>query len=537
MSTEKRSAEPPTDMRSWLAMIESLRGGAGWSEEELPIEMVQTHISIVLLGRRHVLKLKKPVDFGFLDYTTLEKRRRACESEVTLNRRICQETYIGVQPVAEVNGRPQLSGEGRIIDYGVLMRRLPAERMLDRMLAQGSVTEAIISEVAERLCIFHKGAKRNAEVDVYGSPEVIRRNWDENFAQTEPYINRTISSEAFARIRAWVLDWLESNEGLLRERVRGGWTCDGHGDVRCESVCVTDPICIFDCIEFNERFRCGDVASEVAFLAMDLDARGRPDLGYYFSECYQASCGDEQLFRLLSFYRCYRAYVRGKVLGFRLNESEFSEEERTSEQERARSFFDLAFGYTRQLKRRTVITVGGLSGTGKTTLARSVAGELGLRVVSADAVRKSLFENTGRAAYGEGAYSAEAKLLTYRNLIAAGRDLLERDGGVVLDATFRHAPDRAMAREMAAAAGAEYRLIECRLAPDQIRARLERRVALKEGSSDATWDTYLRQCEEIEEDVDSPPDDHLLIAETSSDLKLLKNLVCDWLRGRDDSSK
>ena len=534
MSTEERSAEPRTDLRSWLAMVESLRDGAGWLADELPLETVQTHISVVLLGRHQVLKLKKPVDFGFLDYTTLEKRRRACESEVRLNRRLCQKTYIGVQRIVEVAGRPRLSGAGRTIDYGVLMRRLPAGRMLDWMVAQGSVTESIINEVAERLCAFHRAARRGMEVDVYGSPEVVRRNWEENFAQTELYINRTISSEAFTQIRAWVFDWLERNEELLRERVRGGRTCDGHGDVRCESVCVTDPVCIFDCIEFNERFRCGDVASEVAFLAMDLDARGRPDLGYYFSEFYQAHSGDEKLFKLLPFYRCYRAYVRGKVLGFRLDESEFSEAERRSAQERARSFFDLALGYARPLKHRTVIAVGGLSGTGKTTLARSIAGELGLRVVSADAVRKSLFENTGRAGYGEGAYSEEANLLTYRNLIELGRNLLKGDGGVVLDATFRRAPDREMAREMAAAAGAGYRLIECQLEPGQIHARLERRAALKEGVSDATWDTYLRQRGEFEPNGDAPSNTHLVV-NTSGDLRQLNRAACDWLRGDDDA--
>src|SRR5262249_40096457 len=158
---------------------------------------------------------------------------------------------------------------------------------------------------------------------------------------------------------------------------------DGHGDVRCESVCVKDDgICIYDCIEFNDRFRCGDVASEAAFLAMDLDARGRPDLGYFFAEAYQRRTDDGDFFTLLPFYRCYRAYVRGKVLSFRLNEAEFSEEERREAAARAGNFFDLALRYASRLRKPTVIAVGGLSGTGKTAVARAIASELGLRVIS-----------------------------------------------------------------------------------------------------------------------------------------------------------
>lgn len=167
---------------------------------------------------------------------------------------------------------------------------------------------------------------------------------------------------------------------------------DGHGDVRCESICVKDDvICIYDCIEFNDRFRCDDVASEVAFLAMDLDAHGKPDLGYFFADAYQGRASDRELLTLLPFYWCYRAFVRGKVLSFRLNEAEFSEDEHKDAVIRAGNFFDLARRYASRLRKPSVIAVGGLSGTGKTTITRAIAGELGFRVISADAVRRSLF--------------------------------------------------------------------------------------------------------------------------------------------------
>jgi aminoglycoside phosphotransferase family enzyme/predicted kinase len=529
MDCEVDERDQQTDMTRWLEMVERLRRSADWSPDEGEIEMIQTHISVVLLGRRHVIKLKKPVDFGFLDYTTLDKRLCACEAEVTLNRRLCADTYLGVQTVMEIDGQPRLSGAGRIIDYGVRMKRLPAERMLDRMVKDNTVTESVVDRVADKLARFHRAAKRDASVDVYGSPEVIRQNWEENFTQTAPFVNRTITPEAFASVRRWVFEWLARNDDLLKARVRGGKVCDGHGDLRAESICVTNGICFFDCIEFNERFRCGDVASEVAFLAMDLDARGRPDLGYYFCERYETISADRQLLKLLPFYRCYRAFVRGKVLSFRLEEPGFSEAELQSAQTRARSYFDLAARYAARLREPTMIVVAGLSGTGKTSVARAVAGELGLRVVSADAARKMIFGDTRGFEYGKGAYSEDANRLTYRKMLEEGCEALKEGGGVVLDATFRRTADRMAAREMAESSGARWRLIECRLSPDLIRARLDQRAAKQEGISDATWETHLLQRDEYEPEGDASVANYLAL-DTSGNLVDVSRGATDWLR-------
>lgn len=533
MSSKTKEEKLKTDMTAWLSMVEGLRDGPGWASDDLPIEIVQTHISAVLLGKRHALKLKKPVDFGFLDYTTLERRRRACEAEVLLNRRLCSGIYLKVQPVVEVAGRPQLSDVGHIIDYGVLMKRLPADRMLDKIIAKHFVTEAIIDRVTERLSAFHREAERGPAVDSYGSPEVIRHNWEENFTQTAPYLERTITASEFGLIRHWISARLAGFDELFRKRVRDRWICDGHGDLRSESICITDGICIFDCIEFNQRFRSGDVASEVAFLAMDLDARGRPDLGYYFSEGYEARTSDGDLFALLPFYRCYRAFVRGKVLSFRLDEPEFSEAQQRDAELRARNYFNLARRYATPLNKETVIAVIGLSGTGKTSVARAIAGELGMRVVSSDTVRKLLFEITeGPIGYGEGPYNSEGNRLTYQTLIDKGPSLLKETGGVVLDATFQRSTDRLAAQDMATDLGAQWRLVECQLSPDLVRSRLDERAAQRDGLSDATWETYLRQRESFEAVHDPRGDTHLVL-DTSRSLSLTSRKVTDWLREKD----
>ena len=425
-------------LKEWLAMVEKLRYAPQWaSEEPVPVEMMQTHISVVLLGRERVLKLKKPVNFGFLDYSTLEQRRIACEAEVSLNRRLCEHTYLGVQPIGQVEGLPQLSDAGPVIDYAVLMKRLPADRMLDEMVRRHVVTEAHLDRVAHRLSEFHRTARRGPEIDAWGTWEQTLRNWDENFTQTSSFVGRTIEASAYQLLRDRVRQWLARNRAVLDERIRGGRVVDGHGDVRGESVCVINGICIFDCIEFNDRFRCCDVASEVAFLAMDLDSLGRPDLSYYVTERYTAHSADAGLFRLLPFYRCYRAYVRGKVLSFRLDESEFSTADKSRAAKRAVEYFELARRYATPLRRPTVIVVMGLAGTGKTSMARAVAGELGFRVVSTDAVRQELFgSEKGAADYGQGAYSPEANQRTYQTLVERGRGLIAEEGGVVLDGTF-----------------------------------------------------------------------------------------------------
>jgi aminoglycoside phosphotransferase family enzyme/predicted kinase len=535
------SQQTPPDLAHWLERVEALRNAPEWPAAEQPIELKQTHISVVLLGQQRVLKLKKPVNFGFLDYTTLEQRLQACEAEIQLNRRLCPDVYLGLGCIREVAGQLTLADRaGQIVDYGVWMKRLPAERMLDVMVRRDEVPETLLERIAGRLADFHRTVRRGADVNVYGSRETLRQNWAENFAQTEPYVGRTISAAAWAAVREWVTDWLEHAADLLVARQAGGWVCEGHGDVRCESVCVTDEIYIYDCIEFNERFRCGDVASEVAFLAMDLAALGRPDLGYFFCECYQAHSQDSQLFQLLPFYCCYRAYVRGKVLSFRLAEAEFGAAAQAEASARAQHYFELARRFAAPLQAPTVIAVTGFSGTGKTAVARALASELGLRVVSADAVRHDLYgEAKQPAAYGAGVYTAEAHRRTYQALFERGGEMLKQAGGVILDATFLRAADRAAARDLALARGAHFRWLECQLTPELVQARLARRVTRQQGApgkqSDASWEIYQQQRRAFEPLAEASPD-WFLPLDTNGDLAAVGRTAADWLRQLDSSA-
>ncbi len=309
------------------------------------IELVQTQMSFVLLAGDYAYKVKKPVNLGFLDYTTRDKRHYYCQQEVTLNRRLCPEAYLGVVPITRDRNHIQIEGKGEAVEYAVKMRRLPAEAMLDSLLVNNRVSPQMLTSVAEKLAEFHRHAETNATISAFGSLDAITHNTTENFVQTEKYIGTTISARQYQRITAYTEGFIQKNASLFRKRMADGKIRDCHGDLHAAHICFGDGICIYDCIEFNDRFRYGDVASEVAFLAMDLDHFGRADLSRHFVDAYAAQSQDEELKLLLNFYKCYRAYVRGKVGSFKFDDPYISPAERDQVQADARSYFALAESY------------------------------------------------------------------------------------------------------------------------------------------------------------------------------------------------
>ncbi len=309
------------------------------------IELVQTQMSFVFLTGDYVYKVKKPVNLGFLDYTTLEKRLFFCHQELELNRRLCPDVYLAVVPIVEDSTEIRVEGEGNPIEYAVKMRQLPQDRMMDVLLLNGHVTKEMIAEVAQRLAVFHEGARTSPEIATFGKLDVIRQNTDENFNQTEKYIGISIPPAKYKRIKSYTENFINSNSSLFHKRVKEGKVRDCHGDLHAAHICFTDDICIYDCIEFNDRFRYSDVASEIAFLAMDLDRYQRADLSQHMINAYVKLSHDEELLKLLNFYKCYRAYVRGKVESFKLDDPYISEEEKAKVLTVAQRYFELAESY------------------------------------------------------------------------------------------------------------------------------------------------------------------------------------------------
>jgi aminoglycoside phosphotransferase family enzyme len=323
-------------------MVQALLDPKAYPEATSGIELVQTQMSFVFLADDYVYKTKKPVDLGYLDYTTLDKRQFYCQREVELNRRLCPDAYLGVVPVTRDKGDISIGGKGEVMEYAVKMRRLPREAMLDRLLADNRVSPRMVARVAQRIAEFHQGAE---VISGFGDLETITMNTEENFNQTIKYIGSTISQERYRRIKAYADGFTAENAPLFRKRVAEGRIRDCHGDLHAAHICFTDNICIYDCIEFNDRFRYCDVAAEVSFLAMDLDRYGRADLSQGFVNDYVAFSRDKELLELLDFYKGYFACVRGKVESFKLDDPYISGEEKARTLEVARRYFELAESY------------------------------------------------------------------------------------------------------------------------------------------------------------------------------------------------
>ena len=326
-------------------MVQALLDPKAYPEAPQGIELVQTQMSFVFLTDNYVYKVKKPVNLGYLDYTTLKRRRFFCQREIELNRRLCPDVYLDIVSITRDKSKICAGGQGKVIEYAVKMRRLPQKAMMDVLLTNNKVSPKMVERVAQKLAEFHQKAEASANIRHFGNLYTIIQNSDENFTQTEKYIDVTVSSKKYQHVKGYNARFIWKNASLFRRRIAEGKIRDCHGDLHAAHICFTDGICIYDCIEFNDRFRYCDVASEVAFLAMDLDHFGRAGLSRSFVKAYMGQSRDGELEQLLNFYKCYRAYVRGKVESFKLDDPHISDEEKAVVLAVAKSYFELAESY------------------------------------------------------------------------------------------------------------------------------------------------------------------------------------------------
>ncbi len=309
------------------------------------VTLVQTHISFVLLAGDSVYKWKKPVDFGFLNFSTLVKRKYYCEQELELNRRLCPDLYEEVVTLNVEGDSFSLNGSGEVVEYGIKMSRMPEERMMGKMMTDHKVTRGHIDAIIDQLVPFYGSAAGDAAIMEFGTASSVAVNVLENFEQTESFVGQgAITQEQFEMISAYSKEFL-SHEDRFQARIDAGNIRDCHGDMHSANICLTDPVSIFDCIEFNERFRYTDVAADVAFLAMDLDFHGEEELSNYFIKQFVAKSGDDELPVMLNFYKCYRTYVRAKIALFTASDPAVDAAIKEDCIEQARKHFLLAERY------------------------------------------------------------------------------------------------------------------------------------------------------------------------------------------------
>ena len=303
------------------SMIKDLLNPSSLPDRTKEVSLVQTHISLVLVMDEFVYKIKKPVNFGFLDFSTLAKREYYCHQELRLNQRLSRDIYLDVLPVTYDGKRYRIGkGRGQILEYAVKMRKIPDEVVMKSLFYRGKLREENLREIAHLLAEFHKKAHRSREIDLFGKPDKVKINTDENFRQTEKYIHKTIQEEDFHILKQWTEDFYGGNRALFGDRIVMGKIRDCHGDLHMEHVCLTKPICIIDCIEFNDRFRYSDTISDIAFLLMDLEYHEGRGLAERLWDYYSVETGEKDADHLLTFYKVYRAYVRGKVNSFQFDD-------------------------------------------------------------------------------------------------------------------------------------------------------------------------------------------------------------------------
>jgi aminoglycoside phosphotransferase family enzyme len=454
------------------ALVAALLDPSAYEGSPAEVGLRETHISWLFFAGERVYKVKKPVAFSFLDFSTPALRQRYCEEEVRLNRRLTPWMYLGVVPIQRgEDGRVRVGGGGETIEHAVEMVRLPEHRMLSALLDRGEVDNLLITELAAHLARFHAQAPTGPGVDEHGSPEAVEALIRDNFAGLEPFAGETgagssavVSPALFSRLQSRSLDFVVGNRELLERRVAEGRIRDGHGDLHAGNVCLAEQgIAIYDCLEFSERLRCSDVACDLAFLAMDLDLRGYSGFARFLARRYAREAGDPELRRLLPFYSAYRALVRAKVAAIAASQAG----DRAPAEEKRREAMRYAHLAVSYELGPALIVVCGPQAAGKTWLARRVARPFHAALHSADIRR-------GPGAARPSSASREARPA---DLDAALADL-EEGKSVVVDAAFATRESRRPFLDAAGRLGHPFYVL-CVTAEDElIQARIAGRAEL-----------------------------------------------------------
>lgn len=519
------------DVTTLEDVVEALSDPGFYPHGPDSVEVRRTHASVAFLAGDEVYKLKKPVNFGFLDYSTLAQRRRMCLLEVTLNQRLAPAVYLGVVGVTMGAAGLQLGGVGTVVEHLVHMRRLPDAAALSARLAADDVGEAEVREVARKVAAFHRQAERSGLINTFGQPHVVISNVNENFQQTRRFVGTTITTAAYTEIVTYASAFLMANRAVIQARVDAGQVCDGHGDLRCEHVYLAEALQIIDCIEFNDRLRYGDVAADFGFLAMDLEAYGAPDLAAALVDEYQTATAAD-LAPVLDFYCCYRAFIRGKVASLRLDDPDLEADARHAARREAQRYFQLARRIARGARRPSLIITSGVSGTGKSTLARELELVLATPRYEADTVRKMLagVEPSSRQSteLGQGIYGPEMSQRTYAHLLEQAELQLARGRSVILDATYQRRKHRLAARAVAERSGAAFYVVHCDADDALVRERILRREDDPERTSDAGLEIYLAQRKHFEP-VDELPAGEVVTVDTALSIEDQLAFVLDRL--------
>lgn len=455
-----------------------------------PIELIQTHVSYVFLTGDYAYKVKKPVNFGFLDFSTLEKRQHFCLEELRMNQPIAPDIYLDVLAIAQVGDTFALGGSGQPVEYALKMCQFPQDALFIKLFEQGKLTEAQMEELGQIVAQFHAKAHTDDYIRSFGEVSKIREAFDENYQQTEKYIGGPQTQQQFEGTKRFTDTFFEQRYEVFTKRREHDRIRECHGDLHLRNICLwQDNIQLFDRIEFNEPFRFVDVMYDVAFAVMDLEARGRKDLGNAFLNTYVEQTGDWEGLQVLPLYLSRQAYVRAKVTSFLLDDPGVPEDAKQEATTVASDYYRLAWEYTKTNQGRLIL-MSGLSGSGKTTVARHLARRLGAIHLRSDAVRKHLAGIPLDQKGGDELYTSQMNQKTYDRLLQLGIALASQGFPVILDAKYDREATRQEAIAQANGHQLPVQIIHCTAPEDVLRDRL----LLRTGDvSDATADLMTQQ--------------------------------------------
>ncbi|MGF1566511.1 MAG: AAA family ATPase [Nodosilinea sp.] len=444
-----------------------------------PIRLMQTHVSYVLLTGDYAYKLKKPVNFGFLDYSSLEKRRHFCQEELRLNQRGAAPLYLEVVTIEQSGDRYHLGGgpadDSSAVEYAVKMVQFPQETLLSALYQRGKLTAALIHDLATAVADFHLKAETNDYIRTFGEVSQIRQAFDENYAQTLEFIGGPQTQTQFDETKAYTDTFFDTQGDRFRQRVEQNWIRAGHGDLHLNNICYwQNQLYLFDCIEFNEPFRYVDVMYDIGFVVMDLLAKDCQPLATAFLNHYIEQTGDWEGLALLPLYVSRQAYVRAKVTSFLLNDPAVDSDARAAAAATAAAYYRLAWLVVKPQTGRLYL-MAGLSGSGKSTTARELAGHINGIHIRSDAVRKHLAGVPLEERGDQSLYTPEMSQKTYDRLLALGIGLAQAGFSVILDAKYDRQSCRQAVLEQAKAASLGLRILHCTAPPEILEARVRHR--------------------------------------------------------------
>ena len=485
-----------------MSLIETLQNAALYDHTVTHFEMIETHISWVILTGDYVYKIKKPVNFGFLDFSSLEKRHHYCEEEVRLNRRLAPQLYLGVVSINGSEEEPQINGTGPVIEYAVKMRQFPQSTQLDRLLAEGLLNIETMDKLAEKVAQFHLTIKTVDQQSGFGDLEHIRQPVLENFTHIRSCINENSIKLQLSILEEWTVQQLEKLADDIRQRKKQGYVRECHGDMHLRNIALwNDEIIIFDCIEFNKNFYWIDVISEIAFLVMDLEDRQQTAFAWRFLNRYLEITGDYQGLKLLYFYKVYRAMVRAKVDALRVGQEQAGTAEYNQTLSEFREYLGLAESYVKP--RQPVLLVNyGLSGSGKSVGTRMLLEKFAAIQLRSDVERKRLYnvESKSHQATGveQSIYSKEATELTYSRLKEIAEQLLSWGFSVVVDAANLKYQQRQIFVQLARALDVQCYILAYEAPEEILRQRIAQRIETGSDVSDATLKVLAHQLKTFE---------------------------------------